>query len=336
MAQISKEIYDTSVVGVFEQLAVLPSGLEQVDNILFHPFEDMLIASDGKTRVGLWDTKTLEHFNDFSNENKKEFRITSLQLINDQHISLLMTGSNDGVVRIWKNPHIKAGQEMVSAWTAIRNFHGNCDFLIDWQQSKARLLAAGSTDVIRVWDVQREMCTRDIPVGTKAGVTALVSGGQDNVAYVGTRDGTVRSFDLRQSQTMVSRSPFRCNVAKLGIQRGCGDASKLVCISGESEVFVYDIRLETKKQFLVMDGMSPDAFSLHNYANLFATGSMKQVIKLYDFNGTVLSTIRSYRGFMGKSIGPVRCIQFHPNKILFGVASQSSVSLLTAVSSSEK
>ncbi len=47
-----------------------------------------------------------------------------MSVINDMHVSLLLTGSDDGVVRIWKNPHIQDQQELVSSWFAIRDLMG--------------------------------------------------------------------------------------------------------------------------------------------------------------------------------------------------------------------
>ena len=55
------------------------------------------------------------------------------------------------------------------------------------------------------------------------------------------------------------------------------------------------------------------AMAVHNYAPVFACGSHKQVIKVFDDQGKEVNRIRYHEGFLGQRIGPVSCLAFHPH-----------------------
>lgn len=82
---------------------------------------------------------------------------------------------------------------------------------------------------------------------------------------------------------------------------------------------------------------SLDAFSVHDYASIAASGSRKPFIELFSFpdtnrqaDGTVnsqfttLDTIRYHIGFLGQRIGPVTTLSFHKHKLLLASGSADS------------
>ncbi|KAJ6232937.1 regulatory-associated protein of mtor [Anaeramoeba flamelloides] len=97
---------DLSKLRIEEQISVLDSSLTKpLTNIIFHPFESYYIATDGYQKVYLvnWSKQPSEIINSFENGNSNNKNISSLSLINDENDALLMIGSNDGSIRIWKN-----------------------------------------------------------------------------------------------------------------------------------------------------------------------------------------------------------------------------------------
>jgi len=90
--------------------------------VLFHPFENLLYAADTKNTIAVWDykgeVKGKERVNLFCNENNPGTRITTLATINDfmGESALLMCGSDDGIVRLWRNPQSDGKQQLATAW----------------------------------------------------------------------------------------------------------------------------------------------------------------------------------------------------------------------------
>lgn len=58
-SEIRKDLYDANERGTFDQIAVLSSGFEQVGSVLFHPYENILVAADCKRTIGVWDSKVI-------------------------------------------------------------------------------------------------------------------------------------------------------------------------------------------------------------------------------------------------------------------------------------
>eukprot|EP00946_MAST-07B_sp_MAST-7B-sp1_P000276 g276.t1 len=85
----------------FEQSAILDCESEATSLLLFHPFEAVLVMADLRDGLSVWNYGSGKKLSRFSNCNRPGTRITSLQWINEQEPTRLMTGSDDGVVRVW-------------------------------------------------------------------------------------------------------------------------------------------------------------------------------------------------------------------------------------------
>jgi len=229
---IRKDLYDVSDRGPFEQVAALSTGFDQVSALLFHPFENMLVVAE-KRLLAVWDVKEFERVNLFSNENARGTKISAVSWINEQNQSLLMAGSDDGVVRLWKNVHVKDTQpEIVSAWLAVRSMPrgSGVGLVLDWQQETGHLLAAGPVDSIRVWDVEREICVLDLPVDSDRDsyVSSVCSMAEGGVVVAGCGDGAVRMFDLRAtSHTIHTVSKHPGSVVQVRGQRWGGQGAEI-------------------------------------------------------------------------------------------------------------
>ena len=73
-----------------------------------------------------------------------------------------MTGSSDGVVRIFRNYESAENIEIVSTFRALSDIvpsNKNSGLVLDWQQGQGKLLVAGDIKVIRVWNAATEICT---------------------------------------------------------------------------------------------------------------------------------------------------------------------------------
>ena len=73
-----------------------------------------------------------------------------------------MTGSSDGVIKIFRNYESEKLMEMVSAFRALTDIvpsNKNAGLVFDWQQGQGKLLVAGDVKVVRVWNAATEICT---------------------------------------------------------------------------------------------------------------------------------------------------------------------------------
>ena len=105
--------------------------------------------------------------NRFSNANPKGSRINEVTFINEDDNALLMTGSSDGIIKIFRNYDSEKDVELVSAFRALTNLipsNKNAGLVLDWQQGQGKLLVAGDVKVIRVWNAATEICTNVRPL----------------------------------------------------------------------------------------------------------------------------------------------------------------------------
>jgi len=129
--------------------------------LLFHQFESRLIAVDEKDRVSVWDWAKGMKTNHFSNGNPTGTKTTEIKFLNEDDVALLMTGSGEGVVRIYRNYENGGEVELVSSWRALTDLlpsRRSSGLAAEWQQGRGTMLVGGDVRVIRVWDAPREMC----------------------------------------------------------------------------------------------------------------------------------------------------------------------------------
>lgn len=138
-------------------------NLSQPMKMCFHQFEDHLVVTDNRDTVNIIDySKSVVRTNCFSNGNPLESRITDVRFINEDDQALLMTGSSDGVIKIFRNYDTKGRTELVTGFRALTDLvssNRNAGLVFDWQQGRGLVLVAGDVKVIRVWNAGTEVCT---------------------------------------------------------------------------------------------------------------------------------------------------------------------------------
>lgn len=79
-------------------------NLSQPMKMTFHQFEDHLVVTDNWNTVNVIDySDGVRRINCFSNGNPTDSRMTDVRFINEDDQALLMTGSSDGVIKIFRN-----------------------------------------------------------------------------------------------------------------------------------------------------------------------------------------------------------------------------------------
>lgn len=111
----------------------------------------------------VWNWKKRQPLARFSNGNPPGSRITGSRFINEDDNSILMTGSSEGIIRLWANYESQDDVFITSSFRALTDLvpsTHNAGLVFEWLQGRGQTLAAGDAKVIRVWNAEMEMCMR--------------------------------------------------------------------------------------------------------------------------------------------------------------------------------
>ncbi|VFQ79514.1 unnamed protein product [Cuscuta campestris] len=303
---------------------------------ILQPFSPFVIASDESERIRVWNYEEATLLNSFDNHSYPDRGISKLCLVNELDESLLLVASSDGNIRIWKDYASRGRQKLVTAFSSIQGHRvgmRSVNAVVDWQQQSGCLFSSGEISSIMAWDLDKEQLVHTIPSSSDCSISALsasqVHGGQFAAGFV---DGSVRLFDIRMPDMLVATTqPHTQRVERvvgIGFQPGLQPA-KIVSASQAGDIQFLDVR-NVKDAYLTIDAHrgSLTALAVHRHAPLIASGSAKQLIKVFNLEGEQLGTIRYLSTFMAQKIGSVRCLAFHPYQVLLAAgAADSCVSL---------
>ncbi|XP_014681197.1 PREDICTED: regulatory-associated protein of mTOR-like [Priapulus caudatus] len=295
--------------------------------VRFHPYEPLVCVAD-KDGISTWNWEQGIKKNYFYNKNPKFTQISTMEIINGHDSTLLLTGTDDGAVRVWKNycTENNTGLHLVTAWQALSDMlpstrvfgarHTGSGMVTAWEQETNYLYASGDVRVIRIYDSQKEMKAQDIPTQANSCITSITCDSSNRSLLVaGCGDGLVRLYDRRLPPTdslVLTLREHSGWVVSVHLQRR-GDG-KIISSSVGGDVKIWDPRFsESVMTIRAAQGLT--AMDMHAHADVMACGSVNQNISIYNMMGDCLSTIKYHDGFMGQRIGPIRCLSFHPYKL---------------------
>lgn len=275
------------------------------------------------TDFSIWNWEEGVRLNHFSNANPHGTRITQLKFMNEDDVALLMCGSGEGIIRIYRNYESPKRLEAVSTWRALTDLlpsNRSSGLVAEWQQGRGSLLVGGDVKVIRVWDALREVCYMDIPARSGSCVTSLTSDQvAGNVFVAGFGDGAVRVYDrrLKPRDAMVKVwKEHKAWVTNVHMQRGGNRELISGCVAGD--VRLWDIRRSSSIQCFDANGSERvQALTVHEHAPVFATSSSTHVTRVCNTQGVHLSTFRHHSRFLQqqKSLSTT-AITFHPHRMI--------------------
>ncbi|XP_054832791.1 regulatory-associated protein of mTOR isoform X2 [Eublepharis macularius] len=284
--------------------------------VKFHPFTPCIAVAD-KDSICFWDWEKGEKLDYFHNGNPRYTRITAMEYLNGQDCSLLLTATDDGAIRVWKNfADLEKNPEMVTAWQGLSDMlptTRGAGMVVDWEQETGLLMTSGDVRIIRIWDTDREMKVQDIPTGADSCVTSLSCDSHRSLIVAGLGDGSVRVYDRRMALSECRVMTYREHTAwvvKAYLQKHL--EGNIMSVSVNGDVRFFDPRMpESVKVLQIVKGLT--ALDIHPQANLFACGSMNQFTAIYNGNGELINNIKYYDGFMGQRVGAISCLAFHPH-----------------------
>ena len=294
----------------------------QPTKMTFHQFDAHLVVADDKDTITVWDFARNEQLSRFSNGNPAGSRINDTKFMNEDDQPLLLVGSSDGVLKVYRSYANSKETKCVTAFRALSELvpsNKNAGLVFDWQQGQGKALVAGDVRVIKVWNAATELCVGDIPARSSSCVTSLTSdqlAGQIFVAGFG--DGVVRVFDQRLNPRTSMVKAWRDHqqwVTNVHMQRG--GVRELISGSRNGEVKLWDIRLDDPVMTINATGgqsgtyhrnsQHPDggyyegplhekqsrvptlrSLSLHEHAPVFAVGTDQHTVRSFNTNGDAL------------------------------------------------
>ena len=317
------------------------SNPTQPMRMTFHQFDDHLAVADDKDTMTIWDWSRNEMLSRFSNDNPTGSRINDARFVNeDDHMPLLMVGSSDGVLKVYRQYWDMQLAKVVTAWRVLTELipsNRNAGLVFDWQQSSGKVLAAGDTKVIKIWNAATENCVQDIPARSSSCVTSLTS---DQVAgdvfVAGFGDGVVRVFDTRvHAKSAMVRAWREHKQWITGVRMQRGGVRELVSASRAGEVRLWDLRSD--KSVLKIDvsgsgvGETVRTLSVHEHAPCFAVGSDRGEVRSWNTQGEglgVFEPLGSAKGMaasvMGGRKNAVMATAYHPHKMLLASSAWGS------------
>ncbi|XP_019699169.1 regulatory-associated protein of mTOR isoform X1 [Harpegnathos saltator] len=294
--------------------------------LVFHPFESHLAVAL-KDCFGVWDYQSGAKLTYCASRgNKVKSHVTALEFINSHDLTLLMAGSDDGSVRVWKNycGTISPDPILLTAWQALADVQPatktssvTAGLVTKWEQKSLTLAVTGDVRIVRLWDAETELKKQDIPTGADCCTTSLDVDGTGSIMALGCGDGSVRLFDRRlppaEARVMTWREH---SVWVLGTFLRKTSAPQLFTGSSSGDIKIFDLRKNSSVSTIQITP-SIAALTAHEVAHIFACGTTNHCISVYNTSGHHLNTIKFHEGFMGTRISPVSCLNFHPHRVAF-------------------
>ncbi|KAJ5693077.1 Armadillo-like helical [Penicillium macrosclerotiorum] len=304
----------------------LLSNSSQPLKMCFHQFEDHIAVADDRDTIAIWDWQSHKRLNQFSNGNPVGSKINEVRYINEDDQALLLTGSSDGMLKLFRNYESSRRIEVVTSFRALPELipsNRNAGLVLDWQQGQGKALVAGDVKVIRVWNAATEVCTNDIPARSGSCITSLTSDQvAGNIFVAGFGDGAVRVFDQRLKPTTSMVKVWREHkqwVTNVHMQRG--GLRELISGSRNGEIRLWDLRMDNPLSTIYATKDTLRTLSVHEHAPVFSMGTNRHEVKTFNVDGTYLSTFEPYSSFLHHNrSSPITCTAFHPHRTMLACA----------------
>lgn len=304
-----------------------------VSKLCFHPFDNFLVVCDQQHSACIWNWEEGVKISKFSNTQSTNSRISDLSIINEHSNPLICIASDDGVIRFWEGG-FEANQttRLVTAWRVLDDIaplKGHSQGMVfQWQKKRDYIAACGNSQVIKLWDINKEIHFQDIPTDTPYCITSVcMDHNSSNMIVVGAADGALRLFDIRNNkyQPVGILSEHKGWVVNNFLPK-CLNL-QLFSASNQGDVKCWDLRnmSASTKTYPAHDKPSVSSFAVHDYAPVFAIGTQDQRIRVLNFAGDQVSLIRYHDGFLGQRIGPISDLAFHQYKLRLAAGATDSI-----------
>lgn len=252
----------------------------------FHPFDKSAIVCD-KYNFSLWNylDGTIQTHSNMNTDALAS--ISDIQMINTHERALLMVACDDGSIKVWRdvfpytfyNIHpedvdTSFSPKLSTSFFIFEDMNKNTVkekiLILDWNQRKETLLAAGDNKFIRIWDAKQERKVRDI-ISASEVVTSICSD-YDHLICAGCSEGVVRLFDDRNASNrpVISLNDSTGSIVKAHIwPESQSHCINIVTGNQSGDIRFYDKRFPKAVRHESM-GSSITAMAFHQHTGVFA------------------------------------------------------------------
>jgi len=261
----------------------------------------------------------------WTNNNPRVSHISSLVTCNTHVSAHVMTGSDDGCVRVWDQD-----QRLVTGWVVMPELvpvslsgpRVSCGLVMDWSQHNMSLVTGGDSRNIRIWDCASEMKVCDIPTQLDTCITCIQTGNRENrhVTAVSFGDGHVKLFDTRSRQSVMTVREHKQMVLGIKLQAG-SSGHTLLSGCADGVVKVWDIRRQSS--LMSHDTGHPSiSLDIHPIVEVVVVAHTNgQLVMHSTLDGKVINVIRPPTTRQHHSL---TCLRFHPNLLQLAAASSDN------------
>ena len=281
--------YRPSELKCEEQLATLDGGSARCSALTLHPSLPLLVSATAREEVSVWDYRSKQRLNAFANSNPAGSRCTSMMLLESYNSnSLLLVGSSEGCVRVWRRWASAGEQQLIGSFLAADRVgdvqRGGAAALtasrdspiaFGWQPSTSTLPVACGSERVRLWDLASERCFLQIAVGSANPSThdppcikSLSADPHSPLMLVGGSDGVARALDPRVSMStaggcvVATLGPFQSGAPISHLSMQLADGSPWVAAATpQGDIAVWDWRRAVTAQHAVVGNAQPPAAS---------------------------------------------------------------------------
>ncbi|SCU79614.1 LADA_0B01948g1_1 [Lachancea dasiensis] len=325
----------------------------------FCQFENYVVSADDRDNIAVFDWVDKSKLATFSNGNPFGTKITDIKFLNEDDIPLLLTGSSDGIVKIYNKFSDIHDLELVSSWRGLTDLlltPRSTGLLTEWQQSRGSLLVTGDAKIIRIWDALTETVDVDIPAKSSSLISSITSDQlSGNMFITGFSDGSLRAYDRRldprdsmvncwRSQDGLSNS----GINNVHLQRG--GYRELVSGTDDGLIELWDLRSSNPISRFKDQGEKTSStgsrmttmtsMQVHEHAPIIATGTRQ--LKIWTTSGDILSSFKNnpqthaggVAGTLATGIGNSRVsgsfistMALHPHEMILAATNSHSTSI---------
>ncbi|TFL06291.1 raptor N-terminal caspase like domain-containing protein [Pterulicium gracile] len=310
-------------------------------NMAFHSYDQHVFIANDSDVVSVWDWSQKRRLCQFHNGNAPGSAITSLSVINEEVGGMIMTGTSEGIVRLYRNydPALDQGPlQLVSAFKGLNDLiqvKQGSGMVIDWKQAGGTLTVGGDSQIIRIWEANTEAIIMEIPTQADSPVTQITSLPLSNSLILASfANGDIKLFDRRMTyEDALCHTLSDHSTWVHGVRVVPNNYSQCVSASMDGQVKLWDIR---KPEMLQSWNVMPhgiSAFDVHSQANVFACASaispgdwrsQRIAVQAIDEDAP-LSTSTLATGLTGQSVKSMpspyvprmNSVVFHPLEMLY-------------------